>query len=72
MQPRSSILWVVALLCAPSLVQAHPGHGVTDPRTPSHYAIEPVHVVPVVVVVAALVIAMLTIYLVWRGRRRDF
>jgi hypothetical protein len=71
MESRSSVLWVVAVLCAPTLAQAHPGHGHTDPRSPSHYAIEPVHVVPVVIAVAALVIAMLTVYLAWRGGRKS-
>ncbi|MEZ6148436.1 MAG: hypothetical protein R3B91_24000 [Planctomycetaceae bacterium] len=45
----SRILTTFALLsCALSAapVLAHPGHGTTDPQTVTHYAVEPVHVMP--------------------------
>jgi hypothetical protein len=69
MHKRWFILWVLATLCVPALANAHPGHGHTDPRSAAHYVVEPVHVMPVVVIAGALVLAALTLYLVWRARR---
>jgi hypothetical protein len=69
MQIRSWILWVVTVLCVPTLAFAHPGHGHSDPGSPTHYAVEPVHVIPVVFSIVAIVLAALSIYLVWRGHR---
>jgi hypothetical protein len=45
---------------------AHPGHGMTDPETPAHYVIEPVHAVPVLILIAA---CALVAYLARFGRR---
>jgi len=40
-----------------SLASFHPGHGTTQPGSVVHYLVEPVHVVSVVLAVAALVVA---------------
>ena len=54
------------LVCAAGNAWAHPGHGVTDPDTPAHYVIEPVHVLPVLILIAA---SALVAYRIRSGRR---
>ena len=39
--------------CCPATLLAHPGHGTTEPETISHYALEPIHLLPVAVLIAA-------------------
>ncbi|MFV0446035.1 MAG: hypothetical protein ACK5Q5_20860 [Planctomycetaceae bacterium] len=54
----SRILVIVAALCAlPSTVLAHPGHGETAPDSLTHYAFEPVHLLPVVTLLAVAMVA---------------
>ena len=33
--------------------QAHPGHGPTDPNTPAHFLLEPLHIMPIMGIAAA-------------------
>lgn len=47
-------LTVAALVCgSPAALLAHPGHGSTAPESLSHYAFEPVHLLPVAALFAA-------------------
>jgi hypothetical protein len=46
---------------------AHAGHGATDPASVGHYALEPVHSLPVLALAAALV--ALLAYTRWRRSR---
>lgn len=55
--------WITRLMAgvvaaAPATLLAHPGHGTTPPETVQHYAFEPVHALPVLVVAAAIVVGM--------------
>lgn len=47
-------------------VWAHPGHGSTDPAGPAHYVLEPLHALPVLL----LVLAAGGVWSVSRIRRR--
>lgn len=38
-----------------SVVSAHPGHGTTPPESVRHYVLEPVHGLPLLVLVGAVV-----------------
>ena len=38
-----------------SLASAHPGHGVTDPSSGTHWMVEPLHLLPWVAAVVAIV-----------------
>ena len=60
------LLAAAMLACAAGNAWAHPGHGVTDPETPAHYVIEPVHALPVLVLIAA---CALVAYRIRSGRR---
>jgi hypothetical protein len=51
---------------APSLVLAHPGHGETDPGSIAHFAFEPLHAVPVALLLIAVVASSLVL---WRRMR---
>lgn len=46
---------------------AHPGHGTTEPQSVEHYAFEPIHAAPWVVLVAAIGVLA---YRLWRQRSR--
>ncbi|MCA9033064.1 MAG: hypothetical protein KDA66_19750 [Planctomycetaceae bacterium] len=47
------VLWGVVLIVATSgVVMAHPGHGTGESTGVAHYATEPVHVLPIVLVAA--------------------
>jgi hypothetical protein len=64
---RWTRLFVFAsLLCSASTLVAHPGHGTTAPDTVEHYVFEPVHAIPVVVLVAAIAVGVVV-----RRRRRS-
>lgn len=41
------------------LAGAHPGHGETDAAAPAHYVVEPVHSLPVLILVGALAVVWL-------------
>lgn len=56
-----------ALVCAAEHAWAHPGHGVTDPQTPAHYVMEPVHALPLLSLLAAAALAACRV----RARRRS-
>ena len=49
------------------LAFAHPGHGMTDPASWTHYLTEPVHVV----LAAVAISAWLLVGLRWRARDRS-
>jgi hypothetical protein len=55
---------IFALLSA-----AHPGHGLTEPSSWQHYIVEPVHAVPVLLVIAA---AIALVVAVARGTREFY
>lgn len=59
-------LALIASTLATTPLLAHPGHGTTDPQTVTHYAVEPMHVLPWL---AVLVITVLTITLASRLHR---
>ncbi len=42
---RTTFALIASILSAMP-VFAHPGHGTTDPQTVSHYAVEPLHLLP--------------------------
>lgn len=44
----------VCLMLLADSVWAHPGHGMTDPEGPVHYVLEPLHALPVLLVVLAI------------------
>ncbi|MBX3437017.1 MAG: hypothetical protein KF861_05975 [Planctomycetaceae bacterium] len=46
------VSWVTIILGLAGTSQAHPGHGTTDPQTVAHYLTEPVHLAPLMAVVA--------------------
>lgn len=52
---KSMLMAMVVAATSAATVLAHPGHGVTDPETPAHYVLEPVHAIPVLLLVAACV-----------------
>jgi hypothetical protein len=48
--------WLAACLLLPAeAAWAHPGHGVTPPDSPAHYVLEPLHALPVLLIVLAIV-----------------
>jgi hypothetical protein len=55
------------LLSLPAQLLAHPGHGSTEPSSLEHYAIEPMHWMPV----AGLVLGFAAAVVVARLRRRS-
>ncbi|MGD9857681.1 MAG: hypothetical protein AB7U20_22280 [Planctomycetaceae bacterium] len=57
-----------AIVGTADIVLAHPGHGATDPQTVQHYFAEPVHLAPLLVIVAACAV---TISLLAVRRRRS-
>lgn len=59
-------LAAMALICATGNAWGHPGHGVTDPETPAHYVVEPVHALPLLMLIAACALAAYRV----RSRRR--
>ena len=56
---RLSLLCLTACLIVTSPVLAHPGHGVTEGDSAVHYLIEPLHIGPVVLLLAAGVVTAL-------------
>lgn len=56
---RASML--VAALCSlvPATAFAHPGHGHTDPDSWQHYLTEPVHVIPLALLAAIVIVAIM-------------
>ena len=49
------LTWISAFLVFPAgSAWAHPGHGVTDSQGPAHYLIEPLHVLPVLLLGLAI------------------
>jgi hypothetical protein len=64
---RRSLAWATAcLILHAGSVWAHPGHGSTDPDGPAHYALEPLHMLPILLPA----LAMAGIWGVSRIRRR--
>lgn len=63
MKTRLFLLLAFVLCLVPLPVFAHPGHGHTEPDTLRHYLTEPVHVLVLAAVVAAVVTS-------WLGYRR--
>ncbi len=47
---------VLTALALPAAAFAHPGHGTTPPDSVSHYVFEPIHALPIVVLVTAIVV----------------
>jgi hypothetical protein len=47
-------LLAACTVLAPGLAIAHPGHGTTAPESVQHYVLEPVHAVPVVILLVAI------------------
>lgn len=64
---RIILLAAVLLLGAGSLVRAHPGHGTTPPESVRHYVLEPVHGLPLLVLVGAVVAVSLAYE--WQRKR---
>ena len=60
-------LTVATLLCLAGVAWPHPGHGVTDPETPAHYVVEPVHAWPVLILVGTIALVTYRV----RSRRRN-
>lgn len=56
-----------AALLSGGVLWAHPGHGTTAPETVEHYAFEPIHAAPWIVLVAAIGVLA---YRAWRQRSR--
>lgn len=52
-QRFTSVLATLLAVMRAAPVWAHPGHGTTDPTSPSHAA-EPVHLLPVVLLAVAI------------------
>lgn len=54
---------VVAALCSlvPATAFAHPGHGHTDPDSWQHYLTEPVHVIPLALLAAIAIVAVMAV-----------
>lgn len=46
---RLSFLATLLFLAIPGVTLAHPGHGSTEPSSITHFVLEPVHAVPLVV-----------------------
>jgi len=63
---RLSAFCLTASLLAASPALAHPGHGVTEGDSAVHYLLEPLHVGPVLLVIAAGVTTAL-----WLKRRSN-
>lgn len=61
-------LWLAAAAAMTTAAQAHPGHGSTPPDSVAHYAFEPVHVLPAVMLLAAVAV---TAFIVYRRTRRQ-
>jgi hypothetical protein len=55
-----ALVSVVATLLADSAI-AHPGHGVTDPQSPVHQIVEPVHAVGWLLLAAGILLLALTV-----------
>lgn len=53
-----------------SFAIAHPGHGVENSDTASHYLLEPVHALPIVGIIAGLLIAG-GVWRMLRNRKRS-
>lgn len=50
------LAWLAACLLLPvDAAWAHPGHGVTPPESPAHYVLEPIHALPVLLIVFAII-----------------
>lgn len=64
---RLSFSLGLAAVVSPTLAWAHPGHGQTNPESVAHFALEPIHSVPVVALLLAVAAARL---LLARSRRQ--
>jgi hypothetical protein len=64
---KQLILTAAALMCVAGTAWAHPGHGVTDPDTPAHYVVEPLHAIPVLVLIGGVALALYRIRSSRRG-----
>lgn len=51
----------------PSVAMAHPGHGTTEPASVAHYAFEPLHAVPAIVLLLSFGASALVV----RRRRKS-
>ena len=56
---KTMLMAMVIAATSAATVLAHPGHGVTDPETPAHYVLEPVHAIPVLLLLAACLLVAL-------------
>jgi hypothetical protein len=58
---RQLVFVLLALVVNPLVGWSHPGHGTTaqsvDSLSPAHYLIEPVHALPIAVVIAIVLLA---------------
>ena len=61
------LAFIVCALLPTATAMAHPGHGHTDPHSPSHYVFEPVHAVALI---AAIVGGLLLAWGGWKMIRR--
>ncbi|MCA9074324.1 MAG: hypothetical protein R3B91_14635 [Planctomycetaceae bacterium] len=50
---RTTLALITSTLVTTPLL-AHPGHGTTDPQSVTHYVGEPVHALPLVLIVVAV------------------
>ncbi len=60
-------LAVALVLLDGALVSAHPGHGTTPPESVRHYVLEPVHGLPLLLLVGAVVAVSLAYQ--WQRKR---
>ena len=58
---RRSLLTLTACLITTSQALAHPGHGVTEGHSLVHYLLEPLHVGPVLLLLAAGIATLITL-----------
>ena len=63
---RLFVLCLTACLITTSRTLAHPGHGVTEGDSAVHYLVEPLHIGPVIVLIAAGITTAL-----WLKRRKN-
>jgi len=63
MERRIIALAIGAILGWAAAALAHPGHGVTNPSSPPHYLVEPVHAGIAAVVAATALVAGAWAYL---------
>ena len=64
--PRTIVFMMSTLLPA-AVAVAHPGHGQTEPYSPTHYVFEPTHAVALIAMIAG---GLLIVWGAWKLVRR--